>query len=136
MERRKKLFYWSVTGFLAFGMVAQGITQIAHSEGYVDMLLHLGYPLYLLTIIGVWKILGVIAVLVPKFYLLKEWAYAGFFFVMSGALFSHMAIGDPVIEALPSLFLLLLTLLSWYCRPDHRKIIPNNYQTQLYESKS
>ena len=84
---------------------------------------HLGYPIYLLTILGIWKILGVVAVLIPKFPLLKEWAYAGFFFAMSGAVFSHIALGDSVNEIFPSLLLLILTLVSWYFRPADRKII-------------
>jgi len=83
----------------------------------------LGYPVYLLTILGIWKILGTIAVLIPKFPLLKEWAYAGFFFIMSGAIFSHIAVSDPVTELLPSLLLLFLTVISWYFRPANRKII-------------
>jgi hypothetical protein len=83
---------------------------------------HLGYPIYFLTILGVWKILGVVAVLIPKFPLLKEWAYAGFFFAMSGAIFSHIASGDSVKEIFPSLLLLILTMVSWYFRPADRKI--------------
>jgi uncharacterized membrane protein HdeD (DUF308 family) len=75
------------------------------------------------TILGIWKILGVLAVLVPKFTLLKEWAYAGFFFVMTGAISSHIAISDPVNEIWPSLLLLILTAISWYFRPAGRKII-------------
>ena len=84
---------------------------------------HLGYPIYFLTILGVWKLLGVVAVLIPKFPLLKEWAYAGFFFVMSGAIFSHIAVGDRITEILPSLLLLILTVVSWYFRPANRKVI-------------
>jgi hypothetical protein len=59
--------------------------------------------------LGAWKILGVVAVLIPKISLVKEWAYAGFFFVMSGAIFSHIALGDSVVEILPALLLLVLT---------------------------
>lgn len=126
MTKRNKIIYWGITGFLAFGMLAQGITQITHATGYVDILVHLGYPIYLLTILGVWKILGVVAMLIPKFKLLKEWAYAGFFFVMSGALFSHITLGDSLKETFPSLLLLLLTIASWYFRPADRKLIPTN----------
>jgi uncharacterized membrane protein len=121
MAKRNKIIYWGTTGFLAFGMFAQGVTQITHAKGYADLIVHLGYPIYLLTILGVWKILGVVAVLIPKFQL-KEWTYAGFFFVMSGAIFSHIALGDSIKETFPSLFLLLLTMASWYFRPADRKI--------------
>ncbi len=121
--KKNKIIYWASTGFLAFGMLAQGVTQIAHSKGYVDIIDHLGYPVYLLTILGVWKILGVVAILIPKFRLLKEWAYAGFFFAMSGAAFSHIAAGGNFKDILPSLSLIIFILLSWYFRPEDRKII-------------
>ncbi len=126
MTKRNKIIYWITTGLLAFGMLAQGFTQITHSKGYVGIIVHLGYPLYFLTILGIWKILGVLAVLIPKCQLPKEWAYAGFFFVMSGVVFSHIATGDSIKEIFPSLFLLILTVVSWYFRPADRKIILNN----------
>ena len=72
---------------------------------------------------GICKILGVIALLIPKFPLLKEWAYAGFFFVMSGAVYSHIASGNSMNEILPPVLLLVLTVVSWYFRPVDRKII-------------
>ena len=90
--------------------------------GYNEIVSNLGYPLYLLSIIGSWKILGVIAVLIPKYPLLKEWAYAGFFFVMSGAFISHLAVRQAFTEAIPSLILLIATVISWYLRPADRKI--------------
>ena len=123
MIKRNKMIYWVATGFLALGMSAQGFAQISHTNGYVDMVVaHLGYPSYFLNIIGVWKILGVIAILVPDFKLLKEWAYAGFFFVMSGAMFSHIASGDSIYSIAPALFLLIVIVVSWYFRPSDRKI--------------
>lgn len=126
MKKRNKIIYWIVTIWLALGMVATGAGQIFKmktGQGGVDMITHLGYPIYFLTLLGIWKILGVVAVLIPKFRLLKEWAYAGFFFVMSGAVVSHIAMGDSIKEILPSLSLLILTVLSWYFRPADRKII-------------
>jgi uncharacterized membrane protein YphA (DoxX/SURF4 family) len=88
----------------------------------IELMARLGYPDYLLTILGVWKILGVVAVLIPKFPLLKEWAYAGFFFSMTGAAFSHIASGT-LNEIYPSLLLLVLTVVSWYFRPAERKVV-------------
>ena len=124
MKKRDKIIYWVTTGLLAFGMLSQGFAQIFHTKGYVDIIIvRLGYPLYFLNIIGVWKILGVIAILIPRFKLIKEWAYAGFFFVMSGAVFSHIAAGDSVNAILPALSLLILIVVSWYFRPADRKII-------------
>ena len=121
---RNGVIYWAITCFLAFGMLTQGFAQVFLTKGYVDIVVsHLGYPSYLLYIIGAWKILGVVAILIPGFRLVKEWAYAGFFFVMSGALFSHIAAHDPVTASLPALFLLALIVISWYFRPADRKII-------------
>ena len=126
MKKKNKIIYWVATVWLALGMVSTGLVQIfkgKEGQGGVDMISHLGYPVYLLTLLGIWKISGVAALLIPKFPLLKEWAYAGFFFVMSGAIYSHIASGDPIYEIFPALLLLVLTVLSWYFRPSDRKII-------------
>ncbi len=80
MNKRNKIIYWIATVWLALGMVSTAIVQLIKMKEETGMMIRLGYPLYFLTIIGIWKILGVIAVLIPKFPLLKEWAYAGFFF--------------------------------------------------------
>ena len=124
MTKRSKVIYWIATVWLALGMVSTAAVQLfkaKEGQGGADMVIHLGYPVYLLTILGIWKFLGVGAVLIPKFPLLKEWAYAGFFFVMSGAIFSHIALGDPLKEIFPSLLLLILTLVSWFFRPADRR---------------
>lgn len=123
MKKRNKIIYWITTGFLAVGMLAGGIQQMLQIGGYNEIVTQLGYPLYLLSILGVWKILGVIAILVPKFPLVKEWAYAGFFFAMSGAAISHFAVGQSLMEALPSLILLTMTVLSWCFRPANRRLV-------------
>ena len=125
-----KIIYWIATIWLALGMASTAAVQLFKAkdgQGGTDMIIHLGYPVYLLTLLGIWKILGVIAVLIPKFPLLKEWAYAGFFFAMSGAVFSHIASADSVGEIFPSLLLLILTGVSWYFRPVDRKIISANF---------
>jgi hypothetical protein len=130
MKKVNKIIYWIATVWLALGMTATGMVQLlrVESPGAVSPpgvygIKYLGYPVYLLTIIGVWKLLGSIAILVPKFPLLKEWAYAGFFFLMTGAIFSHIAMGDPAAELFPSFLLLALTIISWYFRPSTRKLI-------------
>ncbi|MFA9390400.1 MAG: DoxX family protein [Prolixibacteraceae bacterium] len=126
MKKRNLIIYWVATALLAFGMLGSGLAQLFHAEGMVDLVIPLGYPMYFLTIIGVWKILGVAAILVPRFTLLKEWAYAGFFFTMSGALFSHLATGvNDVKEILGPVFQLVFIILSWYFRPANRKIALN-----------
>ena len=123
MTKRNKIIYWDATIWLSLGMLSGGIVQALNVKAEIEFVLALGYPAYFLTILGIWKILGVVAVLIPRFPLLKEWAYAGFFFSMSGAIFSHIASGDPIVEIFPSLLLLILTVVSWYFRPAGRKII-------------
>jgi hypothetical protein len=121
-----KITYWIATGWLSLGMLATGIVQLLKMPKEVDLFAHLGYPGYLLTILGVWKMLGVITVLIPKFPLLKEWAYAGFFFAMSGAVISHIVIRDDAKELFGPMLLLVLTLVSWYFRPAGRRTISVN----------
>lgn len=122
MEKRNKIIYWVATVWLSLGMLSTGIVQLIKMKEEADMMAHLGYPLYFLTLLGIWKILGVVAVLVPKFPLLKEWAYAGFFFSMSGAVYSHIASGDAAKELFGPVLLLILTVVSWYFRPADRKL--------------
>ena len=121
MSKRNKIIYWIATLWLALGMVSSGIVQLIKNKEEVNMMTHLGYPLYFLTIIGVWKMLGVAAVLIPKVPLVKEWAYAGFFFAMSGAVVSHFAVGDGAKEFFGPVLLLILTVISWYLRSLDRK---------------
>lgn len=123
MTKRNKIIYWIATLWLALGMFSTGIVQLFKVKAEVDFTEHLGYPVYFLTILGIWKLLGVVAVLIPRFSLLKEWAYAGFFFAMTGAAFSHLATGTAK-AIFPCLLLLVLTILSWYFRPADRRIIP------------
>ena len=124
MAKRNKIIYWIATVWMGLGMLSSAGVQLAKMKAEVDAMTHLGYPIYLLNILGVWKILGMAAVLAPGFVLLKEWAYAGFFFAMSGAVISHMVSGDPVKDIFPSVLLLTLTVVSWYFRPANRKLTP------------
>lgn len=122
MKLRDKIIYWVSTLWLSLGMVSTGIVQLIPLEEELQKMNALGYPTYFLSIIGFWKLLGVIAVLVPKFPLLKEWAYSGFFFVMTGAIFTHFAVRDNIVEYFGPTLLLILTLISWYYRPSDRKL--------------
>src|SRR5436189_6363369 len=113
-EKRNKIIYWIATLWMSLGMLSGGIAQLLRVKETVDGITHLGYPAYLLTIIATWKILGVVAVLIPKFPLVKEWAYAGFFFLMSGAIYSHISSGDPAKENFGPVLLVVLMIVSWY----------------------
>ena len=127
MTKRNKIIYWIATIWLSLGMLSTGVVQLlklkGDGPGSLDSMTHLGYPAYFVTILGISKILGVVALLIPKYPLLKEWAYAGFFFMMSGAIFTHIAAGNSMSEIFPSLLLLILIVVSWYFRPSDRKIV-------------
>ena len=128
MTKTNKIIYWISTCWLALGMVSTGMVQLlrVQSEGALSPpgvygIKQLGYPVYLLTILGVWKLLGAVAVLIPKFPVLKEWAYAGFFFLTTGAIFSHIATDHPLAAMWPAAMLLVLTMISLYFRPASRR---------------
>ncbi|WP_306620296.1 DoxX family protein [Chryseobacterium ginsenosidimutans] len=122
-HKRNNIIYWIFTLWMSLGMVSTAIVQLIKSKDELANFINLGYPTYLMSIIGIWKILGVIAVLIPKYPLLKEWAYAGFFFIMSGAIISHIIVNDPISKILPAVLLLILVIISWYFRPAERKIL-------------
>ncbi|MGC3944367.1 MAG: DoxX family protein [Chryseolinea sp.] len=124
MTKRNKIIYWVSTLWLSLGMVSTGIVQLLRVKEETEFIIAMGYPAYFLTLLGVWKILGVVAVLVPKFPLFKEWAYAGFFFAMSGAVYSHIILRHSFGETFPPMLLLILTIVSWSFRPADRKLIP------------
>ena len=121
MTKTSKIIYWVATIWLALGMVSTGIVQIIKQKDELTMITGLGYPEYFLPLIGAAKIAGAIAVLLPGFPVIKEWAYAGFFFTMFGAIFSHAVKGDAAPEFFGPVLLIILTLISWYFRPAGRK---------------
>ena len=120
-----KITYWIATLWLALGMTSTGLVQLIKAKsgtGGLDSMTQLGYPSYVLPALGILKLLGVVAILIPRYPLIKEWAYAGFFFVTAGAIFSHVATGDGMNDIYPASLLLILTVVSWYFRPADRKI--------------
>ncbi len=117
-----KITYWISTLLVSFAMLSSGIIQLLLVPFEVEAIGKLGYPAYFLLIIGGWKIMGVIAILIPKYPLLKEWAYAGFFFTMTGAFFSHIAVGDSFGMMFPSILLTILIVVSYRLRPIDKKI--------------
>lgn len=123
--KRDKIIYWVSTLWLALGMASTAMVQLSGGEagpGAGNSMARLGYPAYLLAFLAVCKLGGVAALLIPGRPLLKEWAYAGFIFIMSGAIYSHIAAGDAAGESFPAFLLLILTGISWYFRPRERKI--------------
>jgi uncharacterized membrane protein YphA (DoxX/SURF4 family) len=131
MDSSRVIGYWVTTIVAVFDLLAGGVTDLIHGrtglvtgEPVTEVLAHLGYPVYLLTILGLWKLLGAIALLVPRFPRLKEWAYAGSFFVYAGAVASGMVRGlnDPGTFIWPPLILAVFTLASWALRPQSRTL--------------
>ncbi|MBB5078616.1 DoxX family protein [Nonomuraea endophytica] len=130
MAKTQRIVYWFSTVGLASGLVGSGVQQLLRMEGrealappYAWGMAELGYPVYLLTILGVWKLLGALAILLPKYPLLKEWAYAGMVFLFTGGLFSHIATGNSWYELVPALLLLILAIASWHFRPESRRLV-------------
>ena len=123
----KVVAYWAVTVLIALETLVGGVTDLIHGRSILvagppvaDVVTHLGYPLYFLGIIGVWKLLGGITLLVPGYPRLKEWAYAGIFFELSGAAASWLACEHNMGEAVAPMLLALLALGSWALRPPNR----------------
>jgi uncharacterized membrane protein YphA (DoxX/SURF4 family) len=132
MTRKTKVIaYWATTAVIAFELLLGGLTDLVHGgtslvagQPVVEILAHLGYPAYVLTILGVWKLPGGIALLAPGFPRLKEWAYAGAFFVYTGAAASGVVRGrdDPSTLIWGPLIFAALTLASWALRPQSRTL--------------
>lgn len=123
--KTKAIGYWVSTAIIAFVMLSGGVGELMHAWGTLETVTLLGYPLYFLTIIGFWKVLGGIALLVPAFPRLKEWAYAGIFFNMTGAAVSHAASGDYGAYAyhlIATLTIVGIALASWALRPPSRTL--------------
>jgi uncharacterized membrane protein YphA (DoxX/SURF4 family) len=114
--------YFVTLGLFALAMLGSGVMNVLQPPQLVESLSQLGYPPYLLTIIGVWKLLGALAIAVPGLPRLKEWAYAGFTFELSGAVISHLVSGDGPGKAAFPLALLALGLTSWALRPSMRRL--------------
>ncbi len=116
----KQIGYWVTTGLFAAAFLASGAAELASAPAVVAATRALGYPAYFVTILGVWKVLSAPALLAPRLPRLKEWAYAGIFFDLTGAAASHAFSGDPFGKVVTPLVLLLLAAASWALRPPSR----------------
>jgi len=119
-SRAKTIAYWGTTGFVALIMISGGFFQVIHQQGATEALTSLGYPLYAVVMIGVWKMLGGIVILMPKTPRLKEWAYAGVFIDLTGAAISQGMSGGGVGHVVWPLGLAALAVASWALRPRSR----------------
>ncbi len=119
--RRRSAAYWIATAAVVTELGLGGIWDIARIPFVRDLATHLGYPSYFLVLLGTWKVLGAVALLVPRHALLKEWAYAGAFFTYTGAIISHLTTGYDLGEVGLLAVLTALTVLSWALRPASRR---------------
>jgi uncharacterized membrane protein YphA (DoxX/SURF4 family) len=120
--RARSIGYWATTGILAVDFLASGMASLARPPAVVAGMEHLGYPAYFGLILGTWKVLGAIALLLPRFPRLKEWAYAGIFFDVTGAAVSHAASGDGVGHTVAPLVFAAIAVASWALRPASRTL--------------
>ena len=121
MHTKPKLIgYWATTGLFAAAFLASGAAELASAPAVVASTVALGYPAYVVTILGIWKVLSVPALLTPRLPRLKEWAYAGIFFDLTGAAASHAFSGDSPGKIAIPLVLLLVAAASWALRPPSR----------------
>jgi DoxX-like family len=118
----RAIAYWIATGLLAAELIVGGIWDILRIPLARDVVVDLGYPTYLMVILGTWKLLGGAAILVPGYPVLKEWAYAGAFFVFSGAMASHLTTGKDLQELGVLAVALALVGASWALRPPNRRV--------------
>lgn len=109
-----KIIYWILTILFCVGALFGGVTEIMHTDSGIEVMKHLGYPIYVLCIIGTGKILGALALLQPKSRSLKEWAYAGFTIDLIGAAWSSAAVGDPFAMIMPAIIMLVILLVSYW----------------------
>lgn len=118
----KNIGYWAATGFSAFAFVVPGILNLVHFPHMTEEMTQLGYPVYFMSILGTWKILGAIAILIPGYPRLKEWAYAGMIFDLTGAAASRAFSGfEPLLMLVP-LGVALVVAASWALRPGSRRL--------------
>jgi len=117
-----RIAYWIATALTAFVFLSGGAVDVARPLGALQGMTHLGYPPYFMVILGVWKLLGGIVVLAPGFPRLKEWAYAGMLFDLTGATASHASVGDPIHKIVIPLIILCIVMASWALRPKSRKL--------------
>ena len=114
--------YWICTVLIALSFLSGGVVYLLRVPEVVAGVTQLGYPVYFVTILGVWKLLGGAAVLLPRWPLVKEWAYAGMIFDLTGAAASSAAAGAGLRHVIVPLVIAGLVVASWALRPESRRL--------------
>ena len=120
--QKQTIGYWVTTALVVFAFLAGGVFNLMRPPQVVETMQHLGYASYVAVIIGAWKVAGAAAIAAPRLPLVKEWAYAGMVFDLTGAALSHGAVGDPPGAVAAPLILLALVVGSWLLRPASRRL--------------
>ncbi|MDP9002500.1 MAG: DoxX family protein [Myxococcota bacterium] len=120
--KAKAIGYWVTTVLTALLIGSGGIMQVLRTPDAVDGIVRLGFPVYFVVLLGIWKTLGAAAILAPRLPRLKEWAYAGIVFDLTGAAVSHAASGSAAGNVVGPALFTLLALASWALRPDSRTV--------------
>ena len=118
----KNIAYWVTTGVVVLLMLSGGIMQVMRRPDAALGIVRLGYPAYFVVVLGAWKVLGSLALVAPKMPLVKEWAYAGFFFDLTGAAISHATMSSSLGNVIAPLFFAGLAIASWAFRPESRRL--------------
>jgi DoxX-like family len=127
----RTIAFWATTFIIVFELVAGSVWNLLPIEWNVVQLRHLGYPAFLVYILGVWHVGAAVAIIAPRLPLIKEWAYAGCFFLWSGAVTSHMSVGDGPETWLVPLIFAMCAVASWVLRPADRRLP----ETRLYQDR-
>jgi len=130
--RSRQLLYWSATSLVAVAFAVPGVLNLLHVSHVADDMAHLGYPRYFSTILGTWKVLAAIAVLAPRTPRVKEWAYAGMVFDLTGAAASRLMVGDPAVTIAIPLTIACIVAASWRLRPPARRLSAERAQNAQF----
>jgi uncharacterized membrane protein YphA (DoxX/SURF4 family) len=132
----KNIAYWITTILGPASFVIGGVLNLSQTEQVLATMHHLGYPAYFASLLGIWKLLGAIAIVVPGLPRLKEWAYAGFFFDLTAAAVSRAAVGDSAGDIVAPLVFLALVLASWALRPPSRTLAATSAGTHTSTART
>jgi hypothetical protein len=127
-------FYWVSTMYIVLTSFWAGVTDILHAPPLFDEVLRLGYPPHFSTLLGVWKVLGAVALALPRYPLLKEWAYAGMFIDFSGAMVAYASVGDGVASYIEPVLSMSALIASWYLRPRSRRLAGTSVRGLLFQT--
>lgn len=123
LSRRRTIAYWVTTALLVSELLLGGLWDLLQVPQVLGVIHRLGYPSYVLTILGIWKLLGAVALTIPRFPRLKEWAYAGAIFDLTGAVLSQLAAGPiDVGQLIYPILMVGIAFLSWALRPSSRRL--------------